>query len=121
MAGLRVWPGGLGAGWTAEHACQLIAGAAAGRTTLLSAAWIRHAAAGEFGEPWHDLVRGLAATDEGAIRRAAGRILATGATSGAAALAGFLAPVRGLHVTFTPSAALPLPGGGGRTHDREAV
>lgn len=92
MAGLRVRPGILATGWTAEYSCRLIARIAAGRTATLSAAWIRHAAAGEFSQPWHELVRALASADERSIRRAAHRILATGATSGADAMAGFLAP-----------------------------
>jgi len=92
MAGLRAWPMILPSGWTAERACRLIVQVAAHRTTLLSAAWLRHAAAGEFAEPWHALVQALANAHEAHIHRAADRILETGATSGADAMAGFLAP-----------------------------
>jgi len=56
------------------------------RTTTLSAAFLRAAAAGEATRPWHDLVGGAA----GAIDR----ILAVGHTSGAAAWAGFAHTVR---------------------------
>ncbi len=100
MAGLRVWPVILPQGWTAERVWRLIVQVAANRTTLLSAAWLRHAAAGEFGEPWHELVNALAAGDEAAIQSAANRVLGTGATSGAHALAGFLAPFTEAAIAF---------------------
>lgn len=92
MAALHLWPGLLPEAWTPQHACRQIAQAAAERTTRLSAAWIQHAAVGEFGEPWHALIRALAGGERAAIRSAADRILNTGATSGADAMAGFLAP-----------------------------
>lgn len=92
MAGLRAWPALLAADWTVERACRLIVQVAANRTTVLSAAWIRHAAAGEFAEPWHDLIRALASSDNAPIRNAADHVLDTGATSGADAMAGFVAP-----------------------------
>lgn len=60
---------------------QLIAESAAPRTTTLSAAFLRAAAAGEATWPWHRLVAG----DPGAVAD----ILATGHTSGAETWAGF--------------------------------
>ncbi len=92
MAALHAWPKLLPTGWMPERAAAIIAHAAAGRTTRLSAAWLRHAAVGEFGEAWHTLIHALAEGETAAIRSAAERILHTGATSGADALAGFLAP-----------------------------
>lgn len=102
MAGLWAWPIILPSGWTADRACQLIVQVAAHRTTLLSAAWLRHAAAGEFAEPWHDLVQALANANEADIHRAADRILDAGATSGADAMAGFLAPFLARHPRQRP-------------------
>ena len=77
----------------AARICSVIAAAAAARTTTISGAWLRAAASGEAGEPWHDL---LAATQQGSnrrIRAAAERILATGHSSGADAMAGFIAGI----------------------------
>jgi hypothetical protein len=84
MAGL--WLFGTGAGLPVAELCGLMAAAAAPRTTRLSAAWLRHAAAGRFGEAWHRLAADVG--DEDALRAAAGRIRDTGATSGSDALAG---------------------------------
>ncbi len=76
-----------------EAFCQPLVRAAAPRTTALSAAWLRTAAAGEFSAPWHRLLGALAneqghpAEIEAAVREA----LAHGATSGADILAGLLA------------------------------
>ncbi|HUF38851.1 MAG TPA: DUF2877 domain-containing protein [Anaerolineales bacterium] len=61
----------------------------AARTTTLSAAWLRAAAVGEAGNLCHLLVAAAAAGDETGLRDAVRRILATGHTSGADALAGF--------------------------------
>lgn len=60
----------------------LVAEAVAGRTTTLSANFIRAAVAGEATEPWHDLALGRPHAIE--------RILATGHTSGADAWVGFV-------------------------------
>ncbi len=65
-----------------------IVAAAAGRTTVLSAAFLRAAARGECSDPWHALLETLATGQE--ITAATRGILAHGATSGADALAGFL-------------------------------
>jgi hypothetical protein len=92
MAGLHVWSGPLAAsGWSVEQACQILAEAAAPLTTTLSAAWLRAAAAGEFAEPWHQLVAALGSQNQDDLQIAADRLLKQGATSGADALAGFLA------------------------------
>jgi hypothetical protein len=93
MAGLHVWSGPLaGSGWSVEQACRAVAEAAAPRTTVLSAAWLQAAAAGEFAEPWHQLVAALGSKNHTDLKAAADRLLKQGATSGADALAGFLAP-----------------------------
>ena len=81
-----------------QRMIEAIAETAAARTTTLSAAWLRAAARGEAGEPWHELLAALrdsgetALTEpvEVAVSQAIDRILATGHTSGADALAGFV-------------------------------
>ncbi len=70
---------------------RAIAVTAGPSTTRLSAAWLRAAARGEACTPWHDLVGGLAGGDRDTTLAAARRILNTGHTSGADALAGFVA------------------------------
>jgi len=75
---------------SAQSLCVRIGAIAAARTTRLSANWLRHAANGEFGQPWHDLARALRSADAPAVESAAQRILAVGATSGADALWGFV-------------------------------
>ena len=67
-----------------------IAAIAAPRTTRLSAAWLTHGGRGHFGERWHHLIRALNALDAGAIKQAVNKIEATGATSGADGLDGFI-------------------------------
>src|SRR5204863_7812126 len=76
--------------FTANNLCTLIGTVAAHQTTRLSATWLRYAAQGEFGAPWHGLAQSLASRRPEPIQQAARRILATGATSGRAALAGFV-------------------------------
>ncbi len=90
MAGLRIWPGPCGV--SPEEACQIILEATEGKTTLLSRAFLHGAKEGLFGEDWHGLLSELARGEAIGIQRAAGRILSSGATSGADALAGFLSP-----------------------------
>lgn len=90
MAGLRIWPGPCGV--PPEEACQIILEATEGKTTLLSQAFLHGAKEGLFGENWHDLLSELARGEALGVQRAAGRILSSGATSGADALAGFLSP-----------------------------
>ena len=93
MAGLRVWPSPLeNSGLSPDEACQIIFEAAKGRTTLLGRAFLRSAKEGLFGENWHELLAALVRGDAIGIQRAARRVLSSGATSGADALAGFLSP-----------------------------
>jgi hypothetical protein len=66
----------------------LLAEEAAGRTTTLSAAWLTAAARGEAGRPWHNLITALREREN--VSQAIDHILATGHTSGADALAGFI-------------------------------
>lgn len=63
---------------------------AANRTTRLSQAWLRAAAAGWVDESWLRLLHTLAASRSADLDRAAGCILRHGVTSGYAMLAGFL-------------------------------
>ncbi|MEX1143494.1 MAG: DUF2877 domain-containing protein [Anaerolineales bacterium] len=74
----------------ADSFSQAIARAATPRTHVLSAAWLTAAAAGEAAEPWHALLGALAAPDKEKLEAAVLRILPTGHTSGADALAGFV-------------------------------
>jgi len=104
MAGLRVWSGLLNnSGLSPQEACQIILEATEGRTTLLSSAFLRCAKEGLFGENWHRLLAELARGEAMGIQQAARRILSSGATSGADALAGFLSPY-----LFTQSSKSPL-------------
>ena len=75
----------------ARASAEVIAVSAAPRTTTLSAAWLYAAAAGEAGGLWHLVVESARTGDEPGLRDAIARILATGHTSGADALAGFAA------------------------------
>jgi len=93
MAGLRVWPGPLNnGGLSPEEACQIILEATEGSTTLLSRAFLHSAKEGLFGENWQGLLAELARGAVTEIQQAARRILSSGATSGADALAGVLSP-----------------------------
>jgi len=67
----------------------------AGRTTPLSAAMIFAASHGECGAPWHDLFEVLVGTEVETVHAVAERIMVSGHTSGADALAGFVAVMRG--------------------------
>lgn len=71
---------------------RLVADTAVPRTTTLSAAWLRAAAAGEAGAAWHRFSRQMTGAGAG-WREAAARILQTGYSSGADALWGFTAVV----------------------------
>jgi len=79
---------------------EVIAEAAAPRTTALSAAYLRAAARGECNAAWHALLSALSRGEEDPIAAAAHEVLRHGATSGADALLGFLSlalqPFRGL-------------------------
>ena len=69
---------------------EVVVQTAVNRTTTLSMAWLRAAARGEASMPWHLLVQAALAGDEDGVKTAVSRILATGASSGAAAWAGFI-------------------------------
>jgi hypothetical protein len=88
LAGVMLWA------WLAHPApnefCHCLAEEAAGRTTTLSAAFLRAAARGECGAAWHALLEALSGGDDARVAGVAREILAHGATSGADALAGFL-------------------------------
>jgi hypothetical protein len=85
---LAAWAGLYGPG--AERRGAAAAEAAAPRTTTLSAAYLRAAARGECLAPWHDLFAAQR-LGEAATRAAVAALVAIGHTSGADALAGFVA------------------------------
>lgn len=87
------WPGDQANPWAIR-----LAGAAMPRTGHLSAAWLAAAARGEAVPAWHEFVLALVAADESQWKLAMSRILDTGHTSGADALAGFLLASRTLFV-----------------------
>ncbi len=62
---------------------------AVSHTTTLSAAWLHAAAKGNATEPWHELCESLMMEEGERWKTAVNRILATGYSSGADALAGF--------------------------------
>jgi hypothetical protein len=61
------------------------------RTTTLSRAWLEAAGCGEAADPWHDLVRGIIRDDLTLVEETIKDILDIGSSSGADALAGFVA------------------------------
>lgn len=69
---------------------RVIADAAAPRTTTVSAAYLRAAAAGAAGDGWHDLVDALVGGDDRSIEAAVTQLARIGHTSGADALAGYV-------------------------------
>ncbi len=75
----------------ARRIAQLIKEEAIPRTATLSAAWLAAAAAGEAGQPWHELVDSLIVGWRQGVINAVRWILATGHSSGADALLGFTA------------------------------
>ncbi len=72
-----------------ERMAKIVVETAVPRTTQLSAAWLQAAARGEVWLPWHELLDAFIAGND--WQRPANRILNQGATSGAAALLGFIA------------------------------
>lgn len=78
-----------------QQTAETIAAVAIERTHALSAAWLAAGSRGEAAAPWHQLVAAIAAGDSAALQAAALRILPTGHTSGADALAGFMAVLQG--------------------------
>ncbi len=74
-----------------EGELSSIANSAASRTTTLSAAYLRAAARGECMALWHSLFEALRSSDASALPSVVESLLAVGHTSGADALAGFIA------------------------------
>jgi uncharacterized protein DUF2877 len=74
----------------------LLVETAAPRTHEISGAYLRAAYDGQVGERWHPLLAALAAGDGAQIAAAAAPVLATGETSGADMLAGFLVGIGAL-------------------------
>ena len=70
--------------------CHTVAETATGRTTTLSAAFLRAASRGECSSTWHTLLAALSRGSDAEVAEAAENILAHGATSGTDVLAGFL-------------------------------
>jgi hypothetical protein len=83
----------------ASIAAQIV-DCAASRTTQLSSAWLRAAQRGEAGLRWHLLLSALISGDHAEISSAVRELTSVGHTSGADALAGFLA-VLNLHQRFS--------------------
>ena len=97
LAGLMTWA------WLAHPAprafCQVVLGAAVPRTTVLSAAFLRAAAAGECSIAWHHLLAALSDRQKPlrvseTLRGSVQEVLSHGHTSGADTLAGFLSLAR---------------------------
>lgn len=86
---LAAWAGVYGPG--AEQMGAALAEAAAERTTTLSAAYLRAAGRGECLAHWHSLFEALAGSEGQALRTALHDLVNIGHTSGADALAGFIA------------------------------
>jgi hypothetical protein len=88
LTGLMLWA------WlahpTPQRLCQTLTEAAAPRTTLLSAALLKVAAAGECNAAWHQLLHTLARGENDQVTGVVENVLSHGHTSGADALAGFL-------------------------------
>jgi hypothetical protein len=87
-AGLLPSPSGRGVGGEGEL-CAPIASAVAPRTTTLSGAYLHAAARGECTEQWHNLFNAIVQHKNPRLELEA--LLAIGHTSGADALAGFIA------------------------------
>ncbi len=80
----------------AKRLSTAIAEAAIPLTTPISAAWIRAASRGECAEPWHDFFSSMASGNEIKIREVSKRLISLGHSSGASAVAGFLAFFKGI-------------------------
>ena len=74
----------------ARSLSEQLAEIAVPRTASISANWLEAAARGEAGETWHKLFEAILADDQEQVEAAILRILPTGHTSGADALAGFI-------------------------------
>lgn len=83
--------------WSAQSATDATAmtcvlnRASAGRTNRISQAWLSAAAEGEASQAWHDLVESIVSTDRRRVDQACSDLINVGHTSGADALAGFVA------------------------------
>jgi hypothetical protein len=103
--------GALYAAWlihpreVASELAEEIVNTAAPLTTSLSAAWLNAAARGQAGISWHALFGGLIAGNEAKVQQATKEILATGETSGADALSGFLGVMKSYIASFSRKAA----------------
>jgi hypothetical protein len=82
---------------TLNTVATMLVETAAARTHEISGAYLRAACDGQVGERWHPLLAALAGGDAPQIAAAAGPVLATGETSGADMLAGFLVGIGVLH------------------------
>ncbi len=84
--------GAMAAAWLLGDGADAaaIAGAAAGRTSTLSAAFLRAAGRGELAAPWHTLLEALATGRPERVEKAAMVLETIGASSGADALDGFI-------------------------------
>lgn len=89
----------------------LLVETAAPRTHEISGAYLRAAYDGQVGERWHPLLTALAAGDGTQIAAAAAPVLATGETSGADMLAGFVVGV-GAVTGGAPAWRTAVPAGG---------
>ncbi|HEV2282737.1 MAG TPA: DUF2877 domain-containing protein [bacterium] len=89
----------------------LLVETAAPRTHEISAAYLRAAYDGQAGERWHPLLAALAAGDGPQIAAAAAPVLATGETSGADMLAGFVVGIGAL-LGGVAAWRAPVPAGG---------
>lgn len=86
MIALRLgWPAG-----DAQAFSMAMVDTVCPRTSALSAAWLKAAAAGEVADHWHDLLRVMVAGDKEQMPAALQAVLSLGASSGADALAGFV-------------------------------
>jgi len=75
---------------SAGDLADVIAEAAAPRTTTVSGAYLRAGAAGAAGPGWHRLIAALAAGDQAAMSSSVSRLCRIGHTSGADALTGYV-------------------------------
>ena len=87
---LHALVGGVARSGASQRLVMSIARIAEGRTTAVSAAWLSAAARGEASQVWRALLDALAIEDDAAVRGAARAVRATGYTSGAFSLRGFL-------------------------------
>lgn len=85
---ITLWPQVAAAAGGAARARDLLVEAAVPQTTRISAAYLEAARLGWATEPWHALARGIVQGPD-AVLAAVRRILFTGETSGADAMAGF--------------------------------